>query len=102
MLANSIFFPFSPLRFLTFKRQVHLLRHMYNLFMYKILVFGAVFDSMVSRPGGSGVSVSDSGPGGCEFDPRLRRLFFPGYFRLSPLQKHVREVVGGFWKEKLC
>ena len=36
---------------------------------------------------------------GCEFDPRLRRLFFPAYFRLSPLQKHVRKVVGGFGKE---
>ena len=50
------------------------------------------------RPGGSVVSVSDSGPGGCEFDHRLRRLFFPAYFRLSPLQKHVRKVVGGFGK----
>ena len=45
------------------------------------------------------VSVSDSEPGGCEFDPRLRRLFFPVYFRLSPLQKHVRKVVGGFGKK---
>ena len=51
------------------------------------------------RPGGSVVSVSDSEPGGCEFDPRLRRLFFPVYFRLSPLQKHVRKVVGGFGKK---
>ena len=48
---------------------------------------------------GSVVSVSDSRPGGCEFDPRLRRLFFPAYFGLSPLQKHVREVVGGFGKK---
>ena len=45
------------------------------------------------------VSVSDSWPGGCELDPRLRRLFFPAYFRLSPLQKHVRKVVGGFGKK---
>ena len=51
------------------------------------------------RSGGSVVSVSDSWPGGCEFDPRLRRLFFPAYFRLSPLQKHVRKVVGGFGKK---
>ena len=26
-------------------------------------------------------------------------LFFPAYFRLSPLQKHVRKVVGGFGKK---
>ena len=51
------------------------------------------------RPGGSVVSVSDSCPGGCEFDPRMRRLFFPAYFRLSPLQKHGRKVVGGFGKK---
>ena len=50
-------------------------------------------------PGGSVVSVSDSKPGGCEFDPWLRRLFFPTYFRPSPLQKHVRKVVGGFGKK---
>ena len=43
--------------------------------------------------------VSDSQPGDCEFDPRLRRLFFPAYFRLSPLQKHVIIVVGGFGKK---
>ena len=29
----------------------------------------------------------------------LRRTFFPAYFRLSPLQKHVGKVVGGFGKE---
>ena len=51
---------------------------------------------LATRLGGSVVSVSDSWPGGCEFDPRLRRLFFLAYFRLSPLQKHVRKVVGGF------
>ena len=43
--------------------------------------------------------VSDSGPGGCEFDPRLRRTFFPAYFRISPLQKHERKVVSGFGKK---
>ena len=51
------------------------------------------------RPSGSVVSVLDWWPGGCEFDPRLRRLFFPAYFCLSPLQKHVRKVVGGFGKK---
>ena len=52
-----------------------------------------------TRPGGSVVSVSDPRPGGCEFDPRLRRTFFAVYFRLWPLQKHVRKVVGGFGKK---
>ena len=33
------------------------------------------------------------------FDPRLRRLFCPANFHLSPLQKHVRKVVGGFGKK---
>ena len=50
-------------------------------------------------PGGSVLSVSDSRPGGCEFEPRLRRLLFPAYFRLSPLQEHVRKVVGGFGRK---
>ena len=45
------------------------------------------------------VSLSDSWPGGCAFDHRLRRNFFPAYFRLSPQQKHVRKVVGGFGKK---
>ena len=45
------------------------------------------------------MSMSDSRPGGCEFDPRLRQLFFQAYLCLSPLQKHVRKVVGGFGKE---
>ena len=53
------------------------------------------------RLGGSVVSMSDSRPGGYEFDPRLRRTFFQAYFRLSPLHKRVRKVVGGFI-EKLC
>ena len=40
-----------------------------------------------------------SRPGGCEFDFWLRRLFFLAYFCLSPLQKHVRKLVGGFGKK---
>ena len=32
------------------------------------------------------------------FDPGLRQTFFPAYFNLLPLQKHVRKVVGGFGK----
>ena len=50
-------------------------------------------------PGGSVVSVSDSCPGGCEFETRLKRTFFLAYFRLSSLPKHVRKVVGGFEKK---
>ena len=50
------------------------------------------------RLGGSVVIVSDLWPGGCEFNPRLRQAFFL-YFHLSPLQKHVRKVVGGFGKK---
>ena len=30
---------------------------------------------------------------------RWRRTFFPEYFRLSPLLKHVRKVVGGFGRK---
>ena len=41
----------------------------------------------------------DSLPGGCEFDPWLKRTSFPVYFRLSSLQKHVRKVVDGFGKK---
>ena len=52
-----------------------------------------------SCSGGSVVSVLDSLPGGCEFDPRLRQNFCPAYFRLLPLQKHVGKVVGGFGKK---
>ena len=37
--------------------------------------------------------------GGCELDPRLKRTFFPVYFYPSPLQKHVRKVVGGFGRK---
>ena len=53
----------------------------------------------VPRPGGSVVSVSDSWPGGCEFETRLRRTFFRAHFLFSPLLKHVRKVVGGFGKK---
>ena len=53
----------------------------------------------VARPAGSVMSVLDSWHGGCEFDPWLRRLFFLVYFCLSPLQKHVRKVVGGLGKK---
>ena len=51
------------------------------------------------RPGGSVVSVSYSLPGGSEFETQLRRTFFPAYFRLSLLLKHVEKVAGGFGKK---
>ena len=60
---------------------------------------GFGFKPLVPRPGGSVVSMSDSRPGGCEFDPWLSRTFFLVYFRLFPLQKHVKKVVGGFGKK---
>ena len=69
-----------------------------NIF-FLLLLFWTQSRHKLARLGGSVVSVSDSWPGGYEFDPQLRRLFFPAYFRLSPLQKCVRKVVGGFGKK---
>ena len=43
----------------------------------------------------------DSWPGGFELNTWLRRTFFPAYFCLSPLLKHMRKVVGGFGKKGL-
>ena len=60
---------------------------------------GGTYWKWVPRPGGSVMSVSYSWPGGCEFGNRLRWNFFQAYFRLSPLQNHVRKVVGGFEKK---
>ena len=34
-----------------------------------------------------------------EFNTRLRQTFFPAYFRLSTLPKHVRKVGDGFGKK---
>ena len=48
--------------------------------------------------GGSVVRVSDSWPGGCEFDIRLRHTFLLAYYQLTPL-KYVTKVVGGFGKK---
>ena len=70
-----------------------------NLSKSKIGQWSVFLTYSLPLPGSSVVSVSDSWPGGCEFDPRLRRLFFLAYFRLSPLQKYVRKVVGGFGKK---
>ena len=57
-----------------------------------------VFIRARPRPGGSVVSVSDSWLGGCEFDPRLRRLFFPAHFRLSEACEKSSQWL---WKEKV-
>ena len=35
----------------------------------------------------------------CQFDPRSKRTFFPAYFWLSPLQKHLRKAVSDFGKK---
>ena len=51
------------------------------------------------RQGGSVMIMLDSRPVACEFDPWLRQSFFPAYFHLSPLLKHVRKVVGSFGKK---
>ena len=53
------------------------------------------------RPGGSVMSVSDSWPGGCEFETRLRQTFFWAYFRLSTLlQTRGKQSVA--LERKLC
>ena len=41
-----------------------------NMFSFSYNVFKKLF-SKGPHPGGSVVSVSDSWPGGCEFDPRI-------------------------------
>ena len=65
------------------------------------MIFDNIWQSFFfsPRPGGSVLSVSDSWPGGCEFETRLKGNFSPAYFHLSPLLKHVRKVVGGFGKK---
>ena len=59
------------------------------------------FPNKPARLGGSVVSILDSWPGDCEFDPWLRWLFFPTYFHLSHLQKYVRKSSPLLWKEKI-
>ena len=60
-----------------------------------------IHSSPVLKPhlGGAVVSVLGSWHGGCAFDNQLRRNFFPTYFRLLPLLKHVRKVDSGFGKK---
>ena len=71
-----------------------------NCLLWAISPFPAMFfKTPVPSLSGSMVSVSDSWPGSCDFDPRLRRTFFLAYFRLSCLQKQLWEVVGSFGKK---
>ena len=64
----------------------------------KKIVGNELFLFLSPRPGGSVVSLSDSQPGDCEFDPRLRQTFFPAYFA-SHLCRNMRKIVGGFGKK---
>ena len=54
------------------------------------------------RQGSSVVSVSDSRPGGCEFDPRLRRTFLSCVFSPLTSAEACEKGTRWFWKEKLC
>ena len=52
----------------------------------KFYCCNVMISSFVINPlRGSLIRVSDSWPGGCEFDPQLRQTFIPAYFHLSPL-----------------
>ena len=67
--------------------------------LYLSLRVSQCVDLLVAPPGWLSGKRVGLGPGGCEFKTRLRRTFFPAYFRLSPLLKHLRKVVGGFGKK---
>ena len=55
----------------------------------------------MAAPGWLGGELSDSLPGCCEFETRLKRAFFPAYFRLSSLLKHDCEKFSRrLWKER--
>ena len=51
------------------------------------------------RPGGSVVSVSDSGSGGCGFDTRLRRTFFFRVFSPLTSAEACEKSSRWLWKE---
>ena len=44
------------------------------------------------RLGGSVVSMSDTWPCGCEFDTRLRQIFFQKYFRLTSAEVREKSI----------
>ena len=54
------------------------------------------------RSGGSVVSMSDSLPGGCEFDPLLRRTLVSGVFLPLISAETCEKSSRWLWKEKLC
>ena len=64
-----------------------------NTCMWKLIMCKLYFCHSISK------SALHGWLSGFEFDTQLRRTFFPTYFRLSPLLKHVREVVGGIGKK---
>ena len=70
-----------------------------SIFCFFHYGFKWLFPKGQPRPRSSVVSVLDSWlmTRWLRVDPRLRRLFFLAYFRLSPL--HMRKVVGGFGKK---
>ena len=68
-----------------------------NLF-HRVDTIGNIFTSGENITNGvqdgSVVTMSNSRPGGCEFHTQFRHTTFQAYFRLSPLLKHLRKVVG--------
>ena len=53
-------------------------------------------------PVGSVVRVLDPWPGGCEFDPRLRRTFFPAYFQSLTSEEACEKSSRWLWQDNLC
>ena len=93
LLLPQCFYPFGELFSIFIQFEIVVFKLFFSLDGSKICLSGK------PHLGGSVVSMWDSLPGGCECDARLRRLFALEYFRHSPLQKHVRKVVGGFGKK---
>ena len=56
-------------------------------------------DNLWPPPGGSVVSMSDSLPGGNEFDTWLRQTFFPAYYLPLTSAKAFEKSCRWLWKE---
>ena len=56
---------------------------------------------MAPCPGGSVVSVSDSSPGGCEFDSPVEATFLSGVFSSHTSAEACEKRSRWLWKEKL-
>ena len=78
------------------------LKILYKPILAAKTTFVIVIVSFAPHLGGSVVSTSDSWPGGCEFDLRLRRIFLSSVF--SPLNpaEACEKSSRWLWKEKLC